>query len=90
MSVSDEEMLVVRSVRQSFEMFGGASSAVQASPNPFFITLTGQFDLLKAAQLVITNLDAHRAHKAKLAQEESARHLQAAAKELAAANVDLA
>lgn len=73
MSTSDEEMLVVRSIRQSFESFGGPGSSINATQNPFFISLTGQFDLLKAAQLVLQNLDQSRAHKAQVAKDEAAR-----------------
>lgn len=77
MSVSDEEMLVVRSIRQSFESFGGPGSSINATQNPFFISLTGQFDLLKAAQLVLDNVDQHRARKAQMAKDEAARQLKA-------------
>lgn len=85
MSVSDEQMLVVRSLRQAFEMYATGGGAVQANVNPFFITVNGTFDLLKTGDLVIANLDNFRAHKQKLADAEQARHLAAAAKELALA-----
>jgi hypothetical protein len=85
MSVSDEEMNVVRSIRQSFEMYVSGGGAVQANSNPFFITANGEFDLLKTAQLVIRNLDGFRAHKENIAKAEAAKHLQKAQAELAAA-----
>jgi hypothetical protein len=80
MSVSDFEMLVVRSIRQSFEMNGAPGSAVHQDQNPFFITVTGSFDLLKTAKLVLANIDNLRelqiqrelneaAERAKAAQE---------------------
>lgn len=65
MSVSDEQMSVVRALRQAFEMYGGGGSAVQATNNPFFLTVNGSFDLLKTADLLIANLDHFRAHKVK-------------------------
>lgn len=85
MSVSDEEMTVVRSIKQAFEMYASGGGAVQANSNPFFITVNGEFDLLKTSKLVLQNVDQLRAHHARLAQEETARHLANAAKELAAA-----
>ncbi len=89
MSTSDEEMLVVSSIRQAFEMHGCGGSAVQATQNPFIINVNGQFDLLKTAALIISNLDARRAHKAKIAQDEAARQAQEVAKAKLAANADL-
>jgi len=57
---SSEELVVVRAIRQAFETHGGPGSAVNPTGNPFFALLTGQFDLLKTARLVINNLDTHR------------------------------
>lgn len=78
MAVSDDEMVVVRAMRQSFEMHGGAGSAVNSTGNQFVVGLTGQFDLVKAAVLIVTNLDSHRAYKVKVAQDEAARQQKAA------------
>jgi hypothetical protein len=59
--VNDEEMAVVRAVRQSLESDAGTpGSGVNPHPNPFFVSLNGSFDLLKIAQRVITHLDNHR------------------------------
>jgi hypothetical protein len=65
MTVSDEEMVVVSAIRQSFEMNAGPGSSVNANPNPFFIGLNGQFDLLRAARAVVERLAALHATKAK-------------------------
>jgi hypothetical protein len=75
--VTAEEVGAVSSIRQSFEQ--GASGAVNNHPNPFFLNLNGQFDLLVAARLVIKNLDAHRATVARIAADELARHMTAVA-----------
>lgn len=75
MTVSDEEMLVLNAIRQSFETNGGPGSSINPATNPFFINLTGQFDLLKAAKLVIERVNAHRAQKEKIARQEADRHL---------------
>lgn len=85
MATSDEEMLVIRSLRQAFESYGGPGSSVNATQNPFFIQLTGQFDLSKAAQLVLANLEQQRAHKERIARDEAAAHLRAAEAEVKAA-----
>lgn len=88
MSASDEQMLVVRSIRQSFENNASGGSAVQANPNPFFITVNGSFDLLRAATAVIQNLDLHRNRVAVQAQEAKEAHLKKAAEELRLAALD--
>jgi hypothetical protein len=64
-SISDEEMAVLGAIRQSFEMSAGAGSAVNANPNPFYIGLNGQFDLLRAAKAVVERLAALHEVKAK-------------------------
>jgi hypothetical protein len=81
MSVSDEEMTVVRAIRQSFEMYVSGGGAVQANANPFFITANGEFDLLKTAKHVISTLDMFRAHKESLAKAEAAKQAAKAVKE---------
>ena len=85
MATSDEEMMVVNSLRQAFETYGGPGSSVNATQNPFFIQLTGQFDLSRAAKLVLANLATQRAHKEQIAKEEAAQHLRKAQAALATA-----
>lgn len=84
MTTSDEDMLVVRSIRQAFEMYASNGGAVQAHQNPFFISVNGEFDLLKTAGLVLKNLDQHRAYKAKILEDERAAFIARVAKEQAA------
>lgn len=78
--INDEEMAVVRALRQAFETDAGTSgAAVNSHPNPFFLTLNGSFDLLKVASRVIAQFDAHRAViAARLEKEAVAASLAAA------------
>lgn len=71
-TLHDDEMVVVRSLKAAFEQFGSPGSSMNsAGQNPFFIDARGAFDLLKAARLVIANLDAHRTLKAAAAKLEA-------------------
>ena len=83
--VNDEEMAVVRALRQSFESDAGTSgAAVNSHPNPFFLTLSGSFDMLKVATRVIAQFDAYRTAVA-ARQKKEAEEL---AKKLASAPAD--
>ena len=64
-TISDEEMTVLSAIRQSFEANAGPGSAVNANPNPFYIGLNGQFDLLRAAKAVVERMAALHETKAK-------------------------
>lgn len=82
MSVSDEEMIVVRAIKQAFEMYATNGGAVQANNNPFFVTANGEFDLLKTAKVVLAGVNSHRERTAQLLKDEAARHLANAKKEI--------
>lgn len=88
MSVSDEEMIVVRAIKQAFEMYATNGGAVQANSNPFFITANGEFDLLKTAKVVLAGVNSHRTRVEQLAKDEAAKHLANAQKEIEAASQD--
>ena len=55
-----EELIVVSAIRRSFESNSIAGNSINIGPNPFTPGLTGTFDLLKAATLVLHDLEQHR------------------------------
>jgi hypothetical protein len=79
MSVRDDEMLIVRSIRAGFEQFGIGGSSLNATQNPFIIHVNGEFDLLKTSALVLKNFNSHRALKEAAARVESDKAALAAA-----------
>lgn len=89
-ALSDEEMLVVRSLRQAFENYGGAGSSINPHQNPFFVQALGEFDLLKSAKLVLHNLNEHRALKYAAAKADTDKLAAATAKALEAARAEAA
>ena len=72
-----EEIVVVNAIRRSFETTSIAGNSVNIGPNPFTPGLMGTFDLLKAATLVLHDLEQHRERVA----EGAAKLAAAAAKE---------
>jgi hypothetical protein len=79
---SAEEIVVVNAIRRSFETNSIAGNSLNIGPNPFTPGLTGTFDLLKAATLVLNDLEQHRervAHAAKLEAERARKAAEAGA-----------
>ncbi len=61
-------MTVVSAMRQSLQTAGGPGSSVNSHPNPFFLNVTGEINLMHMAELVIERLEAYEADiKAKIA-----------------------
>lgn len=60
-------MTVISAIRQSLQVNAGPGSSINAHPNPFFLQVLGEVDLLKAAETVVRSLNQYDA-----AQEQAA------------------
>lgn len=74
--MSGRTITVVNAIRQSLQVNAGPGSSINAHPNPFFLQVLGEVDLLKAAETVIKQLDQYdqaQAEAAKAAPEAGAK-----------------
>jgi hypothetical protein len=72
--IDGRTMLVVAAIRQSLQTNAGAGSSINMHPNPFFLQVNGEVDLLKAAELVIQKLGDHDQAQAEAAKATPAEH----------------
>jgi hypothetical protein len=67
-------VLVVSAIRQSLQVNAGPGSSINAHPNPFFLQVIGEVDLLKAAETVIQRLAEYDKAQAEAAKATPAEH----------------
>jgi hypothetical protein len=68
MSLDPRAVVVANAIRHSMQVNATAGSSVNAHPNPFFINVLGEVDLLKAGESALRALDAYEAGQKKAAE----------------------
>jgi hypothetical protein len=63
--IDGRTMAAVNGIRHSLQVNVGPGGSINQHPNPFFLMVLGEVDLLKAAEQVIKNLAAYDQAQAK-------------------------